>query len=236
MNGRADQADVNDEGDAVFRARLTSEEWSDLQRRGRQHIVRTDEVLYSEGDTTKDVAVINRGWAKVITRDVGGHTSLLAVRGPGDVVGEMACLGRMPRSAEVHALGELEVLRFTHHDFVTLLREQPGIPIVLLGVLASRLRHADQWRARCGSWSVEQRLTTLLIELMDIYLPKADSNGSVSLPFSQEELGGFIGGSRKSVSRALYDLRRDGVVQTDRRNLRVLTPAELRRRAGQLPT
>lgn len=233
MNGLTDQVGERDEGGSMFRECITAEEWSDLRRRGRQHIVRADELLYIEGDLTKDVAVINRGWAKVITRDVGGHTSLLAVRGPGDVVGEMAALGHMPRSAEVQALTELEVLRFTYHDFMTLLRQRPGISIALLGVLANRLKHADQWRARCGSWSVEQRLTTLLTELMDIYQPKININGSVSLPFSQEELGGFIGGSRKSVSRALYDLRRDGVVQTSRRNLRVLVPAELRRRAGQ---
>ncbi len=216
-----------------FRERLSASDWSVLVDRGRQQILQAGDVLYIEGDHQQDVAVIDWGWAKVVTHVVDGYTAFLAVRGPGDILGEMAVLSSLPRSADVRSVEELRIIRFTHLDFLALLQSRPGISFALLGVLASRLRHADLWRVRCGSWSVEQRLTTLLVELVDTYCPKPDSFGGFSLPFSQEELGGFIGGSRKSVSRALYDLRRDGVVQTARRNLTVLLVDELRRRAGQ---
>ena len=53
--------------------------------------------LCMEGDPSTHLLVLLAGWAKVISSTVEGHEMVLALRGPGDVIGELAGdLGRLP--------------------------------------------------------------------------------------------------------------------------------------------
>lgn len=205
----------------------------EIRRRGRTARYRQGDVLISEGDRTDDVVVLMRGWVKILTRDADGYESLLAARGAGDLVGEMAALAPIARTAEVQAIDDVTVIRLPANEFTRVLATNPEVSMVLLRILVARLRHADQWRARCGSLSVGQRLAVLLLELLTQYEIAPRRGGACSLPFSQEELAGFVAASRKSVVRALGQLRSQGLVRTGRRTISVLRPDALHRTVAE---
>jgi CRP/FNR family transcriptional regulator, cyclic AMP receptor protein len=212
-----------------FWAALGQAERSAVRAAGSTGELPSGTVILHEGSGTTDVALLLAGWAKVTTRHVDGYESLLAARGPGDIVGEMAALLPMPRTAEVRALSACRIVRIQRSSFEALLRDQPNIALALLRVLVARLRHADRWRARCGSLTVDRRVEILLAELLGQH---GESTGGTDLPlpFSQEELAGFVAGSRKSVCRALRRLRTEGLIATGRRQITVLRPDVLAHR------
>ena len=87
--------------------------------------------------------VVVSGRVRVTARQDGGDTRELAVMGPGEVLGEMALLDELPRSATATALEPTRALLLPFQDFRAALREDPDIGIKLLAVMSRRLRRAE---------------------------------------------------------------------------------------------
>jgi CRP-like cAMP-binding protein len=67
----------------------------------------------------------------------------VAELGAGAYFGELALLDRLPRSATVRALTDMDLIAIGQRDFNKLLRESPALTRKLLVATASRLRNAD---------------------------------------------------------------------------------------------
>ena len=87
--------------------------------------------------------LLRSGRVKVCSVTAGGAESVLAFRGPGDLVGELSALDEQPRSATVVAVEPVEALSVTHREFRSFLADRPTAALALMGVLARRLRDAD---------------------------------------------------------------------------------------------
>lgn len=101
-------------------------------------------VLMKQGDTGAGLFVITKGHVK-ITQVVGPDRAEedLGTAGPGEVLGEMALLDDLPRSATVTAVDDVTVLLLPIWDFRTSLRSNPEIAVKLLETLSHRLRKAE---------------------------------------------------------------------------------------------
>jgi CRP/FNR family transcriptional regulator len=77
-----------------------------------------------------------------------GAEEVLGTAGAGDVIGEMALLDDMPRSATVTAVDDVTVLVIPFWDFRNILRNilrsDPDVGLDLLAILSRRLRKAEQ--------------------------------------------------------------------------------------------
>lgn len=83
------------------------------------------DLLISEGEQGNEMYVILGGEFEVSVRE-GSVEELVARRGPGDVVGELALLGRRVRTASVRAVNPARVLEVSREAFDRLLAS-PGV-------------------------------------------------------------------------------------------------------------
>jgi CRP/FNR family cyclic AMP-dependent transcriptional regulator len=212
-----------------FVAELDAEGRRRLDELGRVRRYRSGEFLFHEGDGGSSVLVIQRGWLKVTTTSPEGHEHVLAICGPDDVVGEVACLDlREPgRSATAMALDEVVVRVIPREPFLAFLEEHPKVLLAVTRMLIGRLRDADRRRLEFGAYDTLGRLARVLSELTVAH-GHADGTGvRLDPPLTQHELAGLVGASRESVVRALGELRRRGLVETGRRRIVVCDPAAL---------
>jgi CRP/FNR family transcriptional regulator, cyclic AMP receptor protein len=102
-------------------------------------------VLISQGETGTGLYILTKGTVR-ITRAKGsaGEQEVLGTAKAGDVLGEMALLDDLPRSASVTAEDEVTALLLPVWEFRTTLRGNPDIALHLLAVLSRRLRKAEQ--------------------------------------------------------------------------------------------
>ena len=212
-----------------FLAELTADEASALRSSGRVRTYCQGSTIFSEGAPSQSVAVVLRGRVKVSSLSTDGHESVLAFRGPGDLLGELSVLDGGPRSASVTAAEPVEVLIVSTSRFRELLVARPRISIVLLGMLTRRLRDADRKRVEYGAYDTVGRVSRRLVELAIDHGVGEGTGVRITLPLSQGELAGWTGASRESVARALAVLRRDGIISTDRRRIVVTDMEALRR-------
>lgn len=117
-------------------------------------------VLFAEGqdlcvvgDEGEEAFILISGEADVKMPIDGGQTATIARLGCNDIVGEMAILRDMPRTATVTAVSPVTTLRIGKQDFLNLLQEFPEVAVSVLRALADRLAHttSDLARARSAS-------------------------------------------------------------------------------------
>lgn len=102
------------------------------------------EILVVEGDEADRVYLVIEGEAVVAKRITDSEQVTIAVRGPGDWVGEMALVDAGRRSATVRARQRLVVLEIPPHVFAEALAAVPEATLDLLRMVTARLRASDQ--------------------------------------------------------------------------------------------
>jgi len=101
-------------------------------------------TLIKQGDTGVGLYVITSGKVRV-TQAVHPDKAEEELRtaGPGEVLGEMALLDDLPRSATITAVEDVTALLLPVWDFRATLQSHPDIALKLLSVLSRRLRKAE---------------------------------------------------------------------------------------------
>ncbi|MEU5880362.1 Crp/Fnr family transcriptional regulator [Spirillospora sp. NPDC047279] len=215
-----------------FLAELTPPERADLEARGRVRTFEHGEVLFTEGESSTWVAVLLAGRVKAYSCHERGGEALLAVREPGVLLGEVAAIDGLPRSATVSALEPVRVLALTADEFMGFLSAHGRVSILIMRMLCHRWRDADRKRVEFGMFDATGRVAQRLVELAERFgVPHERESVRITLNLSQEELAGWVGASREAVSKALRTLRRHGWIETGRRRVIVHDLQALRRHA-----
>jgi len=186
-----------------------------------------ESMIINQDDEPRFVMVILRGCVKVIARDTTGYQAILALRDSGDIVGEMASIDGVPRSATVQAIGNVRALIVRSSDFRIYTRSHPDASDVLQRCISARLREADRHRTT-ATRPVAKRLAAVLLDLAERHgQPDGDGAIVIDLPLSQDDLAGLLSVSRRTVSRVMENWRRDEIVLTGRRSIVIKDPDRL---------
>ena len=189
---------------------------------GRRRRFDAGAPLFLEGDLGGNVMIIRSGHVKVFATSDDGHGRVLAVRGPGDVLGDLSAIDNMPRSAGGSALEPVDAQVIAAGDFRTFLAETPGAGLALLRVVIARMRDSDRLRVEFGALDTLARVAMRLVELAERVGEPHQGAIRVALPLTQDDLAGWVAASREAVARALASLRRRGLIATARREITVL--------------
>ena len=216
----------------TFLESLTPEEVTDLRASGRERHYDTNVALFHEGDDAGSVIVLLAGRAKLTVPSSSGREVIVAVRGPGDLLGELAALVEAPRSATVTTIEAVDALIVAGSAFASFLERNARVALVILRLVAERLLYADLQQAQFATHDVVGRVAHRLVELTERFGVESEEGVVLDVPLSQEELAGWTGASREAVNKALQVLRSLNMIETGRRRFTVLDADGLRRLAG----
>lgn len=105
-------------------------------------IYQPDQVLCRQGDVGDAAYIIIDGEAAVRIATASGDIEVARL-GRGDVVGEIAILCDVPRTATVTATERVTALKITKELFFRLINEFPQIAIEIMRELAARLERTN---------------------------------------------------------------------------------------------
>ena len=97
-----------------------------------------DEILFSQGDPGDAAYIIINGEADIVVNTPGGPLVIATLKKT-EIVGEIAILCDVPRTATVRAKTELTTLRISKERFFILTIEFPEIAVEIMRELAHRL-------------------------------------------------------------------------------------------------
>ncbi|SEG65824.1 cAMP-binding domain of CRP or a regulatory subunit of cAMP-dependent protein kinases [Thermomonospora echinospora] len=204
-----------------------------LRRAGRLRTFRPGgEPLTFEGDVSTHVTIIMEGWAKVISPTGSGREVVLAVRGPGDLVGEVSAMFDGPRTATVQALVPIKALNVPAARFRAFLDENPRTWWPLVATIVDRMGElGNRLRVHAGADGT-CRLAHLLVHLAELSLRYTEPGPGGRVPIlpqlSQADLGSWVDASRETAARGFGELRDKGLVATAYKRVTVLDLPGLR--------
>lgn len=209
---------------------LSPEARAELDVLGTRRTFAAGSTILSEGDLASRVGIVRDGLVKLTATQIDGYRTVLALRGHGELLGEMSALDGRPRTADVLALVPCSVQLVQADDFIRFVNEQPSASLAVIRTLVARLRESDGHRVQFGSDGVPRRLARQLLQLADTHGEVGpDLSIEISLPFTQDDLAGAVSASRDAVARALKEWRTQGLVTTGRRRITLIDPAALSR-------
>jgi CRP/FNR family transcriptional regulator, cyclic AMP receptor protein len=191
--------------------------------------------LLRQGDPSDHVLLLLSGWVRVYATDADGQEMMIALRGPGDLIGELAALHGWHRTANVAALTQVDVVQLLRQQFVECVHTNPAIAVGLVKQMSARLREVQTILAEINSLDVNRRVAKYVLHLAARHGKPGPDGITLGMPLSQQDIAAHVGASLRSVARTLADLRRLGIIGTDRRRIVVRRPAALRSYIGGMP-
>ena len=172
-----------------------------------------------EGDT---LFILKNGQVKVSIVSEEGREVILSLLGPGSVFGELSLLDGKPRSANVVATEETDLLMLRRADFLQLIYKTPQIATALLAELATRMRKTDRQIEGLALLDVTSRISDTLLQLATEQ--GAETAGGVTIESrpTHQELANMSGTTRETVSRVLKRLEGQGYINRNGRKITIL--------------
>jgi CRP-like cAMP-binding protein len=172
-----------------------------------------DQTLFLAGDAGDGCYRVDKGLLKVVMHSANGDERILAILGPGAIVGELAMLDGQPRSASVAAVRDTDLLFISRAKFEETARQNPEVYKHLVTMLAQRLRETDAVIAAESFLPLRGRVAITLLELAE-HFGENVGQGRVVIrqKFDQSELAALAGIARENVNRILADWKRRKLV------------------------
>jgi tetratricopeptide (TPR) repeat protein len=131
-------------------AELAIHDMKELHRLCQEFHANAGSVLIEQGVKGQGLVIIVEGSVQILRVDAGDKTTLLALVGPGQYVGELALLDDSPTSARVMAQSRIRGLFLPRDRFEQFMRSRQSAAVCIYRlftrVLAARLRAANQRR------------------------------------------------------------------------------------------
>jgi len=173
----------------------------------------TDEVLFMAGDPGDGLYRVDDGLLKVSIASASGAERILAILGPGSIVGDLAIIDGLPRSATVTALRDCKLRFLSRAAFEKFAAAEPAIYKYLLNVMAARLRDTDQIVAAGSFLPLKGRVARALLDLAHAFGNDVGAGRVViRQKLSQTDLASMAGIARENVSRIMNEWIRGKVV------------------------
>jgi CRP/FNR family transcriptional regulator, cyclic AMP receptor protein len=174
-------------------------------------------VIFTEGSDKESVYIVQDGLVKAFKTDADGHEQIVNFLGPGSMFPHTGFFVLSPYPATTEAVVDTRVLAMPLRSFEHLLTSTPSVAIKVMRVLSQTILELQGKLQELTGQDVQVRLQSFLAAMAGKQgRAMADGSIKLSLPVTHQELANTIGTTRESVTRLLAQLRKEGLIQTDR--------------------
>jgi CRP/FNR family transcriptional regulator, cyclic AMP receptor protein len=172
------------------------------------------EMVWTQGEPGDAIIFVEKGWVKVSTVSSNGKEALIALPGPGEIIGARCLIDGYKRIGTATALGDCSLIRISRAAAIRLLRQEPDFAELLVVCVVSQSLRSLKTLADQLTDSSERRLARMLLRLAD------GSGNHKSQPIlariSQADLASMVGTTRARVSYFMNRFRRQGFIDYNR--------------------
>lgn len=206
---------------------LTPAQLSCLAECCRMQTIPRKSFVYQTTDAARSVYLLAAGRVRVTDMNDAGKQSILAFFQPGRLFGELAICHARPREECCEAIEDSTVVVIPVSDFRQLIRANSELSFDIITLFGDRRRRIERRLKSMLFRSNRQRMVHVIRELAEEYGTPDGDGIRISIALSHQELGRLIGATRETVTIILGQLRNEGLVRIDRREIVITQPDRL---------
>ncbi len=171
-----------------------------------------DERLFDQGDEGNGLYIVVSGLIRIWLSSEDGRELTLNLMESGDVLGEIALLDGLPRTANATTVEPSRALFLPRSQFNALLESEPILSRHIIELLCERMRRNTEDLGSFAFLDLRQRLAAKLLELAFAHAAITNDGATFHRRFSQTTLAQMLAASREAVNKALSALNQQGLV------------------------
>jgi CRP-like cAMP-binding protein len=180
-----------------------------------------DEVIYHQGDPAAHWYVVFEGLVKVLLLDENGRELLISLHARGEFFGELVMFeDKVPRDGTAVSVIPTSVFQIGRDGSLAVLKRNEEARRHMFERLSRNIRKLEGQVEDFAFLDVTSRLAKYLVEVARL---------GRSLPLTQDDLAAAVGSTRMTVNKLLADFERRGLINVERRDVRVLDETSLLR-------
>lgn len=186
----------------------------------RSRVYRRNEAVFTEGDTADAVHVVKKGTVKMVKQDLSGRDRVLALLGPGDVLGAAEVVTRGTYAASAVARGKLVTIKIPGRRLRELMNQHSTVAGAVNVELARSLLAVQRSVEHLSVGRAPERIASLLLALTERW--SMETPGVIPIALTRQEIADMAGVTVETCIRTLSRFKRDGVVdQMPRKTIRI---------------
>ncbi|MBZ9935383.1 Crp/Fnr family transcriptional regulator [Mesorhizobium sp. BR1-1-16] len=172
-------------------------------------------VLFAQGDESDGLYAVATGIVRIFLTAEDGRELTIQLFEEGEVIGEIALIDGLPRSAGAATLTPTQLIFVPRQPFMSLLDSSPRLQRQIILSLCERLRQTNDQVNRAVFHDLRHRLLVLLRQLALIHGRIDRDQAVVELDLTQGTLAQMLGASREAVNKQIRALIKEGRLSID---------------------
>ena len=206
---------------------LSHEELSRLSLITSERTVNKKQFVFMEGEKREAVYFIRSGIVKTFKVDESGNEQVINLLQPGEMFPHVGFFDEGPYPATAEAMQETHLLVIRVDDFNELLMEYPRIAIKVMKIMGQKISQLAKRIQEFISQDVQHRIIHTLLRMADKNL-KEDGSATIEMPVTNQDLANMVGTSRETINRIFNQLKKDGIIEANRKRIYIPDVNELR--------
>jgi CRP/FNR family transcriptional regulator len=207
---------------------VTQDDLDGLETRCEPHTLRRKQVLWMPGDSADRVYFVRTGIMKVSKVTEEGRELTLQFHIKGDLFGEVAAFSPGLHETMSEAYEDTALYSLSRDEFLRFMRTWPEVALRVTGLVFERRKRLESRVGGLLFKTAHARLASLFLDLAADFGVRDSRGVIINLKLTHKEMASLIGATRETVSFAILDLRKDGLIQTEAKRVVILDEGRLR--------
>jgi CRP-like cAMP-binding protein len=199
--------------------RLSAEEIARLESRAMVRTFARKSPIFLPGDHARDVLLLASGRAQICNLTEDGKRAILGFIEPGELFGELVIVGATTRDHFAEAAEKSTILLLPGDEILNLMENHTEVSMGITRLIGMRRQRIERRLKNLLFQSNRQRLTYLLLELVEQYGQTTAEGILIKIKLSHQDLADIIGATRETVTVVLGEMQNEGLVRTGRRKI-----------------
>jgi len=185
---------------------------------GALAIFKKGETIYRQSDHSNSLFLILKGVVKTHSMDANGKELITALYRPDDFLGFTSFDENTPYNESATAVDEVELVGVSKIYVRDILKKNQDVSLELMNLLTDNLSEIKNQLLKMAYSSVKKKTAATILQFVAIM----NKNPNSPIKISRNDLASTAGIATESLIRTLSEFKKEGFIEIDGRNIKVL--------------
>lgn len=173
--------------------------------------VKKGDIIFEEGENVNGVFCVKDGVCKMTKLSQNGKDQIVKLVKKGELLGQRSMISDEPANLSAVALEDMKVCFIPKSEIMGFFNHNNNFSMNVMKTICGDLKEADDIMVNMAQKTVKERLAHTLLYLEETFGVNTDK--SLKLQLSREEIAGMIGTATESCIRLLSELKKEQAIE-----------------------